>query len=219
MLLWNEGGAAEHAILLDNSQQPNSDQRSFPKTSRLMFCKAVVADAIRQVTANERIVGFMFCGDANCNLPHWLTALMEDRTWEMHFDHPRYLYANNGAVAHYDKQKSGDITVVFSVKGQQFEGVQEDCRVRNRERQHDVSIVGWTYTPILEKRAHPLPGRLKGRAATAQASAPANRAKSGAARSRHVICEDVDEDEDMTDEDEDADMIRKKQKQRSTREV
>ena len=70
MLLWNEGSAAEHAILLYNNHQPNSDQRLFSRTSRLMFCKAVLADAIRQVAADKRIVSCMFCGDANCNLSH-----------------------------------------------------------------------------------------------------------------------------------------------------
>ena len=102
----------------------------------------MVEDAIRQVTADNRIVGFMFCGDANCNLPNWLGATMDDHTWEMHFGHPCYFYANKDAAAVARKRKSGDITVVFCVKGQQFDGVQEDCRVRNRERQHDVSVVG-----------------------------------------------------------------------------
>ena len=159
----------------------------------------------------------MLCGDANCNLPHWLAATMDDHAWEMHFEHPCYFYANKDAAAVAGKRKSGDITVVFCVKGQQFDGVQEDCRVRNRERQHDVNVVGWIYTPILEKREHPLPARLKGRAATAQANAPANNAMSCAARSRRVICEEgkggaaehVDEDEDMTDTDEDETMTDK----------
>ena len=80
LLLSNEGSAAEHAILLYNSHQPDSDKRPFSKNSRIAFCKAVLADAILQAVADNRIVGFMFCGDANCNLPHWFTALRADIT-------------------------------------------------------------------------------------------------------------------------------------------
>ena len=79
---------------------------------------------------------------------------MADDTWEAYLTHPCYLYANKYAAAVVRKRKSGDITVVFCGKGQRFDGVQEDCRVRNRERQHDVSVVGWIYTPILEKQRH-----------------------------------------------------------------
>ena len=74
MLLWNEGSAAEHAILLYNNHNPDSDKRPFSKNSRIAFCKAVLADAIRQAVEDKSIVSFMLCGDANCNLPHWFTA-------------------------------------------------------------------------------------------------------------------------------------------------
>ena len=56
--------------LLYNNQQPDSGKRPFSKNSRIAFCKAVLADAIRQAVEDKRIVSFMFCGDANCNLLH-----------------------------------------------------------------------------------------------------------------------------------------------------
>ena len=92
LLLWNaEGGASEHAILIYNNHQPCSQNRPFLKCNRVRFCEDVLADAIRQVTEETRIVGFMFCGDANCGLQHWNTATWQDRTWEMHFERPGYL--------------------------------------------------------------------------------------------------------------------------------
>ena len=88
---------------------------------------------IEQVAAHKRIVGFMFCGDANCNRTHWFTALLEAHACEKYFAHPRDFYANSDAVPDCRKRKAGDATVVFSVKGQQSEGVQEDYRVWNRD--------------------------------------------------------------------------------------
>ena len=63
----------------------------------------------------------------------------------MHFERPRWLYANQQAARCTTRRKPGDITVVLSVKGEEFLAVQEDCRVANRERQHDVTVAGWCY--------------------------------------------------------------------------
>ena len=99
LLLENaEAGVAEHAILIYNNHQPDSDNRPFSKPMRISFCRIVLLDAIQQVAADKRIVGVMFCGDANCGLQHWLTAIWEERTWEMHFESPRYLFANEAAL-------------------------------------------------------------------------------------------------------------------------
>ena len=118
LLLWNaKGGASEHAILIYNNHQPCSQNRPFLKGNRVRFCQDVLADAIRQVTEETRIVGFMFCGDANCGLQHWNTATWQDRTWEMHFERPSYLYASEAAANVLAKRTPGDITVVFVVKG------------------------------------------------------------------------------------------------------
>ena len=40
MLLWNEGGAAEHAILLYNNHQPVSAKRPFPRNLKREFCES-----------------------------------------------------------------------------------------------------------------------------------------------------------------------------------
>ena len=146
LLLWIAyGGAAEHAILIYNTHQPASDNRPFSKERRYRFCKDVILDAIRHVTEDKRIVGVMFCGDANCGFQHWSTAVNEMPIVALHFQTPRYLYANAEAVRFPSKRKSGDIVVVFPVKGEEFEAVQEDCQVPNREKQHDVIVAGWFY--------------------------------------------------------------------------
>ena len=117
----------------------------------------MILDAVRKVTADRRIVGFMFCGDTNCGLLHRATALIEERIWEMHFERPRKLYASEAASSDPTMRKHSDVTVVFAVKGEQFAAVQIMCQVSNREKQHDVMIAGWCYRARPLEPERPLP--------------------------------------------------------------
>ena len=140
-----EGGAGEHAILVYNNHQPASENNDFPRHARVMFCKTILQDMMRQSSDETRIVGAMFCGDANCNQQHWFTALCEYTEWEMVFKRPRLLFANLEAAHNPIRRKSGDVTAVVSFKGEDFVPVQEDCRVPNREKQRDVTVATWWY--------------------------------------------------------------------------
>ena len=75
----------------------------------------------------------------------------------LNFQLPRYLFANAEAVKCPSKRKSGDIVVVFPVKGEEFEAVQTDCQVPNRKKQHDVIVAGWCYRARPSQPDHPLP--------------------------------------------------------------
>ena len=63
------------ALLVYNNHQPCSENRPFSKQARVRFLKAILDDMVRQSCADRRIVGVMFCGDANCNHHHWRQLL------------------------------------------------------------------------------------------------------------------------------------------------
>ena len=140
------------ALLVYNNHQPCSDARPFSRQARVEFLKSVLDDMVQQSSADGRIVATMFCGESNCNLQHWLSAVWMHRTWEEHFRRPGFLFANEAAAQNAALRKNGDITTVFAVNDANFEAVQEDCRVENRERQHDVTVASWVYTSPTEKR-------------------------------------------------------------------
>ena len=66
----------EHTLLMYNQHQPSSDLRPFKATQKINFCKAILQDAIRQLSEDASLIGFGFGGDANCNIvPHHIQKL------------------------------------------------------------------------------------------------------------------------------------------------
>ena len=153
-----EGGTAEHAILVYNTHQPSSRTRMFTKNQRVAFCESILEDMARQHNNDSRIVGVMVCGDANCNQLQWAMSIFNETSWRLHFEEPKFLYAREGI-----SPKDGDVTVVVGVKNEQFKAVPYDCYVKNREKQHDVMIAGWCFRKRDAEERHVLRASKRGK--------------------------------------------------------
>jgi hypothetical protein len=153
-------GATEHgscSLLVYNQHQPSSTKRPWRTPSRITFCAEILFDSCEEHSRDATNVGFVFGGDANCNLSHWSTALLENKNYQFHFKEVQYVWANNEAIANVAKRKLGDLIVAGGIDG--FIAIQEDCCVKNRDPAHDCMIAGWCYRARSTTRAELRPAK------------------------------------------------------------
>ena len=135
-------GATEHgmttSMIIYNSHQPSSTVHRFHGSKRIAFCKNVLQHAIQQHTNNPDLVGFVFAGNANCDVAHWQSAMNQDQTYKMHFQEPMFVYANADPAA------GADTAVVMGCFNG-FTASQFNLNLQSLEAQHDALIVGWTW--------------------------------------------------------------------------
>ena len=132
-------GATEHGpctLLVYNQHQPSSEERPFRPNQRLMFCKHILVDANEYCKRNRECCGFVFGGDANCNIPQWTTTFDENREWKLTFQTPHFLHG----VGH----KNGDLIVAAAVCDVDMVFYENRCKVKGREKQHDPMFVKWS---------------------------------------------------------------------------
>ena len=134
-------GATKHGqpcqMLVFNTHQPASDTRPFPGVMRTQFCKGIIEDALRLHSNCSDMCGWVFGGDANCDLTHWTSAFEQVQQSRLNFETPRFIYGIN--------HKGGDLMVGAAVKGADMDFFENTCTVKGRERQHDCMFLEWCY--------------------------------------------------------------------------
>ena len=142
----------EHTLLIFNQHQPSSDLRPFKPTQKLDFCKAILEDAMRQLSEDASIIGFGFGGDANCNLAQWSVAFSECRHFRLHYGLPFYMFGR--------RRKGGDLMIGCASHGKgHLIFWKNTCEVEGREEQHDPMIMQWRFTSEATKSLPPLPAQ------------------------------------------------------------
>ena len=145
--------ATEHGpckLLVHNNHQPASGLRPFPANMRIRMCKEVLRNAIRYQHDNFHSIGFVFGGDANCNLPTWRTAFTEMPEFKLSFNVPQMVWGQ--------RKKTGDLLVACGVHG--FDMIEEMCDVPNRCPEHDSMMFVWCYRAQPSDQRIPLPARV-----------------------------------------------------------
>ena len=138
-------------LLLYNSHQPASSARPFPPNMRIRVCKHVLTDAIRHMNANDECIGFAFCGDANCSLSVWSSAIEQTPHLLLTHKMPEFIFGIG--------RKSGDVMIGTAGKNEALEFFENTCTVPNREQQHDCMNMTWCYRARATAEQDPLPGR------------------------------------------------------------
>ena len=85
----------ERTLLLYNQHQPCSSLRQFKPSQKIYFCRAILEDAVRQVSDDASIIGFGFGGDANCNMPQWYATFAECHQIRLHYGQPSYIFGKD----------------------------------------------------------------------------------------------------------------------------
>ena len=135
-------GATEHGsrtLLVYNQHQPSSPERPFPTNQRVMFCKHILDDAIEHCKRHTDCCGFVFGGDANCNMAQWTTTFNENHKWKLTFEQPQFLHG----VGH----KPGDLIVAAAVHDVDLAIYENRCKVKGREQQHVPMFCKWSCRP------------------------------------------------------------------------
>ena len=101
-------------------------------------------DAIRTCLDKPECVGFVFGGDANCDVETWREIHFKDKTWGLTFEEPQYIFASTEMQRNPERAK-GDVIVGMGIKGLIFE--QQESAAGGREKQHDNIVVRWEYLP------------------------------------------------------------------------
>ena len=158
-------GATEHdpevSLIIYNTHQPSSPVHSWGPFLRKKFCKTVLLHALRTHAETQNNLGFLVAGDANCSRVEWTAACFEQQDYKLHFQEPEFIYANEHFKRHPAEAKGGDIGVVMGIKT--LKGRQYDFKRQSREKQHDVMIIGWSWTGAVKDAPLALPARKQAR--------------------------------------------------------
>ena len=134
-------GASEHGsptLLVYNQHQPSSNDRPWPTTMRISFCRYILIDAMDYCSRDSNCVWFVFGGDANCGIAHWSPAMYEVKSWKNTFSNLTYVQGI--------QQKPGDFMVAASVNGRgDFIVYKNTCRVQGREQAHDPMVFKFSF--------------------------------------------------------------------------
>jgi len=130
------------STLVFNSHQPASEKRQFKPGARQQFCKALLVAGIAEHERNSANVGFIAGGDINCSRAPWSVALEQTKPdWCKYFEQPTFVFSTKQIAAKPWLAKAGDCHVTMGRKN--FNVLQCDCTVKNRDPGHDCIIVRW----------------------------------------------------------------------------
>ena len=112
--------AAEHgkqSLMVYNTHQPASSNRTFNPASRVKVTKAMIEYGIRDANNYDTLVAVLCVGDANFNRSTWMTVSHEVSSWKLHFHQMPFTFATQAIARRPHKMKPGDISMAMTMRG------------------------------------------------------------------------------------------------------
>ena len=135
------------SLVICNQHQTRTEEAPYRLNAKVRVCQAIIEAALREQQEQPTNVGLICRGPAMCDWHTWTHALlMHNNRAEVQrrFGPMQYIYARQAIADEVEIKKHGDCYVALTNKDLVLR--QRDCNIRNRDEEHDVVLMDWSFT-------------------------------------------------------------------------